>query len=287
MALTGTRSLEAWLIGRHYAPATIRLYVGYCRRAELACGNLDTAAADVLYDWWTTVPGSPSSRNGARKSLHAYYRAGGDDTGGPAAELPCWSEPAGDPDPVQDPVFDRLRAAAAGLGGVHQVAAVLLATTGCRITEARCARWEAFDLDGSRWRIVGKGSKRRGPKQRVVPLHESAVAVLAAWRHVCGSDVHVFPSRLVAGRPVTDCTMRNIVYRVSDAARVAHVNPHRWRHTFATAALNGTGDLAAVQDLLGHANPATTRRYTLVADTRLRQAVDAAVSGYGVLRAVG
>jgi integrase len=289
MGLTGTgRNFAAWLTERHYAPATIAVYVGYAQRAEHALGGLLGASADELYDWWTTLPPSASSRNGARKALVAFYRAIGHRTGGPALELPSLPAPEGHPRPVAGPAFDRLRAAAARIGGVHHVAAVLLGTTGCRISEARLARWDTFVFDGSAstWRVAGKGSGRRGVKHRDVPLTTAAVAVLGRWRPECRSRTFVFPSPVHPGRPVSDSTMRAVVYEIAAAAGVdEHVNPHRWRHTAATAALDHTKDLAAVQDMLGHQDPATTRRYTKVGWERMRAAVDGAAN-YGKLRAV-
>ena len=161
--------------------------------------------------------------------------------------------------------------------------------TGCRISEARLARWDAFAFDDDRptWRIVGKGAGRRGPKERDVLLHPDAVRVLVDWRDQCGSRVWVFASPCRPG-PIADGTMRRVVYQIADAAGVLErVNPHRWRHTAATAALDATRNLAAVQDLLGHANPATTRRYTQVSVERMREAVDAlAAYGTPALRAV-
>jgi integrase len=284
MTLTGTgRNFEAWLVEQNYAPATVRSYVGYCRRAEHAVGPLEGASADG----WATLPTSASARNGARKALVAWYRSRGVRTGGPAVELPARPEPDLPPRPVRGDVFDRLQDAAAALGGMHEVAAVLLAGTGCRVSEARLARWDQFVLDGDPvWEVAGKGRRRKGPKLRTMPLHESAVRVLRGWRRDCGSGVWVFGSPVRPGRPVVDTTMRAIVYRIAEAAGVdERVNPHRWRHTFATAVLDSSRDLAAVQDLLGHDNPATTRRYTLVKLDRMRQAVDGTVR-HGRLRAV-
>jgi integrase/recombinase XerC len=284
MGLTGTgRRFTAWLTERHYSPVTVDCYVGYAQRAEQAVGPLTAATADALYDWWTTLPPSASSRNGARKALLAFYRSHGDRTGGPAAELPVWAAPDGRPRPMAGPVLEALRIAAALMGGVHHTTAVLLSTTGCRVGEARTARWDAFTFDGDRsaWRVTGKGSGRRGPKLRDVPLHSSAVAVLRAWRPECGSPTWVFPSPVNPGRPVADQTIRRRVYEIAATAGVAeHVNPHRWRHTFATFALDATQDLAGVQDVLGHADPATTRRYSLVAFDRMRAAVDGAALAY-------
>ena len=235
------------------------------------------------------MPPTASSRNGARKALIAWYRSTGRRTGGPAVELPALPAPEGHPRPVAGPAFDRLRAAAARIGGIHHVAGVLLGTTGCRISEARLARWDTFVFDGSRstWRVAGKGSGRRGVKHREIPLTAAAVEVLGRWRPECSSRTFVFPSSVRAGRPVSDSTMRAVIYEIAEAAGVdEHVNPHRWRHTVATSALDATRDLAAVQDLLGHANPATTRRYTLVSLDRMRAAVDAAARYGSHLHAV-
>ena len=292
MTLTGSgRRFAAWLTQRHYAPVTVRIYVAYIERAERALGVLDQGVGvDELYDWWTTLPDTAASRNGARKALTAFYRSQGSTSGWPAVELPQWPEQPRPPQPIAETAFGALRAAAAGLGGEHHALAALLATTGCRISEARTARWDAFSFDGDTctWRINGKGSARRGPKLRDIPLHPSTVTVLTAWRQQCPSRTWVFPSPCAAGRPLADNTMRQRVYDIADAAGVAdHVNPHRWRHTAATAALEATRDLAAVQDLLGHQNPATTRRYTLVGRTRMAAAVDGAADyGHRPLHAV-
>jgi integrase/recombinase XerC len=287
--LTGTgRTFAAWLTERRYSPRTVDCYVGYVQRAERAVGPLTAATADNLYDWWTTLPLSAASRNGGRKALLAWFRSAGDRTGGAALELPVLPAPDGRPRPMPAGVLDQLRATAARLGGVHHVTSVLLSTTGCRVGEARLARWDAFTLDGELavWRVTGKGSARRGPKLRDVPLHPAAVAVLRRWRDDCGSPAWVFPSPVHSGRPVADQTIRRRVYEIADAAGVLeHVNPHRWRHTFATFALDATRDLAGVQDVLGHADPATTRRYSLVAFDRMRAVVEAAYGG-PALRAV-
>lgn len=289
MPLTGTgRRYAAWLTQRHYSPVTVRIYVGYVQRAERALGELGDVDVDDLFDWWATLPATASSRNSARKALAGWYRSAGSTAGWPAVELPQWPEQSRPPRPVADATFGRLRRAAARLGGEHHTLAVLLATTGCRISEARTARWEAFSLDDGMWRVTGKGAARRGPKPRDVLLHPDAVDALTVWRDRCPSPVWLFPSPVRAGRPLTDGTVRRRVYQIAHAAGVAdHVNPHRWRHTAATAALEHTRDLAAVQDWLGHASPATTRRYTSVGSARMRAVVDgAAAYGTAVLHAV-
>jgi integrase len=282
MTSTATgRVFAAWLTHRHYSPATVANYVAYVERAEQALGPLEHTGFEDLFDWWAGLPDTASSRNGARKALIGWWHSTGDGDGGPAVRLPQLAPPPGSPNPVDRSVFVALHTAAVGLGGEHQALAVLLGSTGCRISEARLARWEQFRLDGDRpvWRVVGKGSARRGPKLRDLALHQSAVTVLRRWRRACPSRVWVFPSPRLSGRPLTDGTIRRRVYEIADAAGVDdRVNPHRWRHTVATAALDGTGNLAAVQDLLGHADPATTRRYASVSFDRMFEVVDAVVA---------
>jgi site-specific recombinase XerD len=59
---------------------------------------------------------------------------------------------------------------------------------------------------------------------------------------------------------------------VEQAGLEVKITPHRFRHWFATRILAATGDLATTQDLLGHANPATTRIYAQVSETNKQQA---------------
>jgi site-specific recombinase XerD len=59
---------------------------------------------------------------------------------------------------------------------------------------------------------------------------------------------------------------------VEGAGLEVKITPHRFRHWFATRMLSATGDLATTQDLLGHANPATTRIYAQVSETNKQKA---------------
>ncbi|HEX2916288.1 MAG TPA: tyrosine-type recombinase/integrase [Chloroflexia bacterium] len=69
-------------------------------------------------------------------------------------------------------------------------------------------------------------------------------------------------------KPLTTDAIRKILWGlVEESGLEAHITPHKFRHWFATRMLSRTGDLAITQDLLGHANPATTRIYAQVSET--------------------
>lgn len=144
--------------------------------------------------------------------------------------------------------------------------------SGLRVGELCSLRPADLDLVRGRATVWGKGGK-----QRVVPLGEPAVAAVRRWLaegrpHLAqaGSPADaVFLNR--RGRRLTPRDVR----RLLDRRAPAPTHPHALRHTFATHLLDGGADLRAVQDLLGHADLATTQRYTHVSRERLRSVYDA------------
>jgi site-specific recombinase XerD len=77
--------------------------------------------------------------------------------------------------------------------------------------------------------------------------------------------------------PMTTDGVRLVFNELARAARIEIVmTPHSLRHAFATKMLDATGDLAVVQDMLGHSSPATTRIYAKVSSKRMRDAHRAA-----------
>jgi len=121
-------------------------------------------------------------------------------------------------------------------------------------------------------RITGKGDK-----QRLVPMGKPARAALASYLADCrprlvrpdGRDrARVFLSR--TGRPLERVRVWQLVKKHAEAAGLANVHPHVLRHSFATHLLMGGADLRVVQELLGHADIATTQIYTHVDKGRLK-----------------
>ena len=164
------------------------------------------------------------------------------------------------PPPTDDPVE-------AALAQRDRAVLEILYGSGLRVAEACGLRPVDIDLSRSRLTVWGKGSK-----QRTVPLSAPAVDALRQWLDqgrpllvdANTPDDVVFVNR--RAHPLTPRDVRRILDR--RAAGPAH--PHALRHTFATHLLDGGADLRAVQELLGHADIATTQLYTHVSRERLR-----------------
>jgi integrase len=273
-------TFHSWLTNRGYSPRTIELYTHYVRRCtkhlKEAGRSLNRADHADLYLWWTTLPMSASSRNGARHALIAYYRYRGRDDGAPAHKIPRTPAPTTLPRPVAAVTYDAIRDAADQLGGIHRILGALLADTGCRIGEARRARWHQFELRGDEptWHIEGKWSRRRGPKIRAVPVNAHLRGALTAWRAECTSADWLFPSIKSRTGYLAFSTLGRHLEEVCEMAGAERITAHRWRHSVATIALELTGDIRGVQELLGHASLATTQIYTQVSTRRLRAVTD-------------
>jgi integrase/recombinase XerC len=149
----------------------------------------------------------------------------------------------------------------------------LLYGSGLRVAEL-CGLGPAdVDVRARTVTVWGKGSK-----QRRVPLSAPAAEAVAGWLAEGRSAMATPespPDALFLNRRGRRLGPRD-VRRVLDRRAAAPTHPHALRHTFATHLLEGGADLRAVQELLGHADLATTQHYTRVSRERLRSVYEAA-----------
>jgi len=138
--------------------------------------------------------------------------------------------------------------------------------SGVRVAELCGLQVDHLDLPGGAVSVWGKGSK-----QRRVPLSDPAVAALRAWLAVRAEVVPVEAGAVLFGNERGKPLGPRDVRRILDRRSPTPTHPHALRHTFATHLLDGGADLRAVQELLGHADVATTQRYTHVSNHRLRE----------------
>lgn len=148
----------------------------------------------------------------------------------------------------------------------------LFYSSGLRLSELTGLRWIDLDLHAGEVRVLGKGHKTR-----IVPVGRHAVNALRALGEAEGMvpEQPVFKGR--GGAPIHP---RTVQLRLKQIALVQgmpkRVHPHLLRHTFASHMLESSGDLRAVQELLGHADIATTQIYTHLDFQHLAKVYDAA-----------
>lgn len=139
-----------------------------------------------------------------------------------------------------------------------------LYATGMRVSELTELKQSNVSFTEELVRVFGKGSK-----ERLVPIGKPALEWIRRYQAEVRQKLS---TRRVAydavflnwrGRPMTRAAIWNIVKEYTKLARITkEVHPHTFRHSFATHLLEGGADLRAVQEMLGHADIATTQIYT-------------------------
>lgn len=140
-----------------------------------------------------------------------------------------------------------------------------------RLTELTTLHWDALDLDQELVRVHGKGGR-----SRIVPLGSLAASALREWREQTEHEpaAPVFPGR--AGAPISPRAVQARLKILAQRQGVwKRVHPHLLRHSCASHLLESSGDLRAVQEMLGHADIATTQVYTHLDFQHLAKVYDA------------
>ncbi|MFZ5652808.1 MAG: tyrosine recombinase XerC [Pseudomonadota bacterium] len=156
-----------------------------------------------------------------------------------------------------------------------QAMAELFYSSGLRLAELAALDRTALDLDAGMVRVTGKGGKTR-----LLPVGGQARSALRRWLQVlaawCGAEQ---PALFVGagGRRLGHRAIQARLARLgSRRGAAARLHPHLLRHSFASHLLESSGDLRAVQELLGHANLSTTQIYTHLDFQHLAQVYDRA-----------
>jgi integrase/recombinase XerC len=137
----------------------------------------------------------------------------------------------------------------------------LFYSSGLRLSELATLRWEQLDLTSGMVTVTGKGNR-----SRMVPVGRVAAAALLEWsktrvKFASFEEPHVFVSQ--RGNPIAVRTIQSrIRYWAKRQGIPQNIYPHLLRHSFASHMLESSGDLRAVQELLGHADISTTQIYT-------------------------
>lgn len=151
----------------------------------------------------------------------------------------------------------------------------LFYSSGLRLSELVSLDWGDIDLKQAQLRVTGKGRKTRE-----LPVGRHALDALIAWQQLqqstCGDEVTaIFTQR--RGQRLSPRSIQARLAKLSITQGVDQpIHPHMLRHSFASHLLESSGDLRAVQELLGHANLSTTQVYTHLDFQHLAKVYDSA-----------
>lgn len=144
----------------------------------------------------------------------------------------------------------------------------ILYATGCRLSEVHGLSREDIDYHTMSCKVIGKGNKER-------EVYFSFKAMFHLKKYLLSRTDHDPALIITERRPYRRLSQRGIQREIRSLAQQSgmqkKVSTHTLRHTFATLTLNNGADLVAVQELLGHENPATTQIYASISAERKRE----------------
>ena len=197
----------------------------------------------------------------------------------PAADLDLPTVESRIPQDLSEPQIERLLDQVQGDDWLATRDRAILHTflnTGVRVSELVELNVAHLDLQRDQIRVIGKGNK-----ERIIPLNRPAKVALLDWLdhrvdlgQPKGSHANALFLTRRSRKRISSRAVQHLVEKYAQAADLSiGVTPHVLRHTFATRLLARGANLREVQDLLGHASPATTAIYTHVNNQQRREAV--------------
>ncbi|MBR9909886.1 MAG: tyrosine recombinase XerC [Gammaproteobacteria bacterium] len=151
----------------------------------------------------------------------------------------------------------------------------LFYSSGLRLGELISLDWQAVDLEQGQLRVTGKGNKTRE-----LPIGRLALQALRRWRELqaqtCAEGIEPIFTNNKGGRLHPRSIQARFQKLGLSQGLTQPVHPHMLRHSFASHLLESSGDLRGVQEMLGHANLATTQVYTHLDFQHLAKVYDAA-----------
>jgi integrase len=254
----------------------LALYDSYCQAAAMSVNTrglkqhylrrfiaqyeVRTCTSQEIIDWLSANPAwKPATRRAARSALTTFYgwlRKMGHRLDDPAADTASVRVPMGAPKPCPEQV---LAQAIDKADPRARLALLLGAYAGLRRAEIAGLHASMIDLEARTLRITGKGGRTR-----VVPMADALVEELTI---AVARGGYFFPNG--RGGSLSPTSLGRLVSPLLGEG----YSTHALRHRFATRVYQGTHDLRATQELLGHSSIATTERYTAVSDDQRRAAV--------------
>lgn len=150
----------------------------------------------------------------------------------------------------------------------------LFYSSGLRLSELTGLNRLDIDLHNGNVTVTGKGNKTR-----IVPVGRLAIQALQTWMTIRASLPQHQAEAVFVTKQGNRITPRAVQYRLKRAAIThqlsSNLHPHMLRHSFASHVLQSSGDLRAVQEMLGHANISTTQVYTHLDFQHLAKVYDA------------
>ena len=259
-----------------YSPHTLANYRRDLEKLVSFCSeqNIDDASAldqALLRRWVAQLsreklsPNSIQRHLSSTRSLYKFFARHHPELNDPTAGVRAPRAPRTLPKSLEADQVGQLlnhRSENAFMARDHAMAE-LLYSAGLRLSELVGANINDLDTSEKIITVIGKGQKTR-----VVPVGGPALTAIAEWMKYrpMGDEQLSFDSPLFVSQRGTRISHRAVQERIRQLA-VKHgmsqrIHPHVLRHAFASHLLESSGDLRAVQELLGHANIATTQIYT-------------------------